>query len=186
MSQGGAHALPHWLAACPRCRRPPRSTDHKTTGTSARPFNSSNSSNSSSVRAACAHPLAESLGLAARLLFPFARIAASGIYLGVLSRTGSFPGHPLNAIGPQRCRWRRTTPWARRQSATGALFYQLMYPGGIPGHYLSITAGVLTYRAPSEPALPRGLSSSGHCPPSRFASSLPSAPTLWPPPLYAR
>ena len=136
---------------------------------------SSNSSNSSSVRAACAHPLAGSPGQAARRLFPFARIAASGTCMGVLSRTGSFPNYPLNAIGPQRCRWRRTTPWARRQSATGALFYQLMYPGGIPGHYLSITAGVLTYRAPSESALPRGLSSSGHCPPSCFASSLPSA-----------
>ena len=133
-----------------------------------------NSSNSSSVRAACAHPLAGSPGQAARRLFPFARIAASGTCMGVLSRTGSFPNYPLNAIGPQRCRWRRTTPWARRQSATGALFYQLMYPGGIPGHYLSITAGVLTYRAPSESAPPRGLSSSGHCPPSRFASSIPS------------
>ena len=99
-------------------------------GTEIRCSSSSSSSSSSSVRAACAHPLAESLDQAARLLLPIVRIAASGIYLGVLSRTGSSPGHPLNTSVHQSCRWRRTTPWARRQSATGALFNQHLHPGG--------------------------------------------------------
>ena len=119
-------------------------------------------------------PTPESLSRAARLLLPLARVSASGIYLGVLSvKTGSFPGHPLNACGPRRCRWRRTTPWARRQSTTGALFDQHLHPGCIPRPHLFATAGVLTYRAPSESEPPRGLRGSGHCPPSFFASSMP-------------
>ena len=138
------------------------------------PAISSISSISSSVRAACAHPLAESLGQAARLLLPFVRITASGTGLGVLSRTGSFPDYPLNTNVHQSCRWRRTTPWARRQSTTGALFDQHLHPGGIPRPHLFATAGVLTYRAPSRSEPPRGLCDSGPCPPSCFASLRPS------------
>ena len=140
---------------------------------------------SSSVRAACAHPLAKVSvkrpGFSSRSRALLLAVPVWGCCLG----QGVSPTNPLNAIVHQSCRWRRTTPWARRQSTTGALFDQHLHPGGIPRPHLFATAGVLTYRAPSESEPPRGLSNSGHCPPSRFASSMPSLPAVSPASLHS-